>query len=61
MRMMAADDDKREALEKIVVELGRLQGSAKTAGETFVAFLIASAQREATQRCQELNRERETQ
>ncbi len=54
MRMMAADDQKRDALERIVVDLGKLQGLAKTNGETFVAFLIASAQREAGVRCEEL-------
>ena len=59
MRMMAAEDEKREALEKIVVDLGKLQGLAKTNGETFVAFLIASAQREAGARCAEMMSERE--
>ena len=54
MRMMAAENEKREALEKIVVDLGKLQGLAKTNGETFVAFLIASAQREAGARCAEM-------
>jgi hypothetical protein len=56
-----ADDDKRKALENITLDLGRLQGLAKTADETFVAFLIASAQREAASRVQELSvAERET-
>jgi hypothetical protein len=52
--IVAEDDQKREALEKIVVDLGKLQGLAKTNGESFVAFLIASAQREAGVRCEEL-------
>lgn len=47
-------DAKRLALETIVSELSRLQGRAKTADETFVAFLIASAQREAGARYAEL-------
>jgi hypothetical protein len=59
MRTTVADDDKRKALEEIALDLGRLQGLAKIAEETFVAFLIASAQREAAARCQELMRERE--
>jgi hypothetical protein len=59
MSRTVADDDKRKALEQIVLDLGRLQGTAKTAEETFVAFLIASAQREATARFQELEGARE--
>ncbi len=59
MSSTVADHDKRKALEEIVLDLGRLQGLAKTAEETFVAFLIASAQREATSRCQELADARE--
>ncbi len=59
MSRNVADDDKRKALEQIVLDLGRLQGAAKTAEETFVAFLIASAQREATSRFQELSDTRE--
>jgi len=61
MRTVAADDQKRDALEKIVVDLGKLQGLAKTNGETFVAFLIASAQREAGARCEELMGDRQPQ
>ena len=48
---------RRAALENIVTELGRLQGQANTVGETFVAFLIASAQREAGARYAELLKE----
>ena len=54
MRIEDAENVKREALEKIVIDLGKLQGLAKTNGETFVAFLIASAQREAGARCAEM-------
>ena len=50
-------DTKRVALENIVSELSRLQGQARTANETFVAFLIASAQREAGARYAELLKE----
>ncbi len=50
--------ERQKALEEIVLDLGRLQGLAKTADETFVAFLIASAQREAGARCEELMTER---
>lgn len=49
-----ADTEAREVLEQIVLDLGRLQGLAKSKGETFVAFLIASAQREAGVRCEEV-------
>ncbi len=59
MRSIVDDTDKQKALEEIALDLGRLQGLAKTAEESFVAFLIASAQREAASRCQELTRERE--
>jgi hypothetical protein len=59
MRNQIATDDRRKALEEIVLNLGRLQGLAKTADESFVAFLIASAQREAGSRCAELMAERE--
>ena len=45
---------RRKALEQIVLDLGRLQGLARTADETFVAFLIASVQREAGARCEEV-------
>jgi hypothetical protein len=58
MRTAVAASEKRKALEQIVLDLGRLQGLAKTAEETFVAFLIASAQREAGARCNELMDER---
>ena len=54
MRTAVAPSEKRKALEQIVLDLGRLQGLAKTADESFVAFLIASAQREAGSRCNEL-------
>jgi len=54
MSTKVADTEKREALEQIALDLGKLQGLAKTKGETFVAFLIASAQREASARCEEL-------
>jgi hypothetical protein len=54
MRTAVAARDKRKALEQIVLDLGRLQGIAKTAEESFVAFLIASAQREAGSRANEL-------
>jgi hypothetical protein len=54
MRIAVPASEKRKALEQIVADLGRLQGIAKTAGESFVAFLIASAQREAGARCNEL-------
>jgi hypothetical protein len=54
MRTAVAARDKRKALEQIVLDLGRLQGLAKTAEESFVAFLIASAQREAGSRANEL-------
>ena len=47
-------EKKREALETIVEQLSRMQGLAKSVGETFVAFLIASAQREAGARYAEL-------
>ena len=59
MSTTVAATDKRQALEDIVLDLGRLQGLAKTADESFVAFLIASAQREAVARVQELEREPE--
>jgi hypothetical protein len=55
MRTAVAAAEKRKALEQIVMELGRLQGVAKTADESFVAFLIASAQREAGARCNEVS------
>jgi len=58
MRTAVAANDKRKALEQIVLDLSRLQGLAKTAEESFVAFLIASAQREAGSRCNELMDER---
>lgn len=58
MRSGVAADEKRRVLEQIVLDLGRLQGLAKTAEESFVAFLIASAQREAGSRCTELMDER---
>ena len=48
--MIVAEDAKRAALENIVTELSRMQGLAKSVGETFIAFLIASAQREAAAR-----------
>jgi hypothetical protein len=54
MRTAVAPSEKQKALEQIVLDLGRLQGLAKTADESFVAFLIASAQREAGSRCNEL-------
>ena len=41
------------------LDLGRLQGLAKTAEESFVAFLIASAQREAGSRANRLMAVRE--
>ncbi len=59
MSRTVGDDAKRKALEQIVLDLGRLQGTAKTVEETFVAFLIASAQREAISRCQEVTNVRE--
>ncbi len=55
MGTAVAAEEKRKALEKIIADLGRLQGLAKTAEETFVAFLIASAQREASSRCSEFS------
>jgi hypothetical protein len=58
MRTTVPASEKRKALEQIVADLDRLQGLAKSAGETFVAFLIASAQREAGARCNELVDER---
>jgi hypothetical protein len=54
MRNAVPVSEKRKALEQIVGELDRLQGIARTAGESFIAFLIASAQREAGARCNEL-------
>jgi hypothetical protein len=54
--MEIADTARRQALEEIVLDLGKLQGKAKVADESFVALLIASAQREATVRCQEVTR-----
>ena len=54
MRSAVGPLDKRKALEQIILDLGRLQGVAKIAEESFVAFLIASAQREAGARCNEL-------
>jgi hypothetical protein len=59
MRSKVAEIEKRKALEQIVLDLGRLQGLAKTAEESFVAFLIASAQREAGSRANELMAVRE--
>jgi hypothetical protein len=59
MRDQIGAGDRRKALEEIVLNLGRLQGLAKTADESFVAFLIASAQREAGSRCVELMAEGE--
>ena len=53
-RTVSEQDAKRLALEKIVQDLGRLQGQSRQVGETFVAFLIASAQREAGARYAEL-------
>ena len=50
--MVIVEDETK--FEKIVADLGRKQGLAKSAGETFVAFLIASAQREAGARYAEL-------
>ena len=58
MRTAVGAQAKRKALEQIVLDLSRLQGLAKTAEESFVAFLIASAQREAGSRCNELIEER---
>jgi hypothetical protein len=58
MRSAVGPQEKRKALEHIVLDLGRLQGLAKTAEESFVAFLIASAQREAGARCNEVMEER---
>ena len=60
MRSAVGPQEKRKALEQIVLDLGRLQGLAKTAEESFVAFLIASAQREAGARCNELIEARTT-
>ncbi|CAN5184975.1 hypothetical protein BH10PSE9_BH10PSE9_07340 [soil metagenome] len=51
---VSEQDAKRLVLEKVVHDLGRLQGQSRQVGETFIAFLIASAQREAGARYAEL-------
>jgi len=53
-RTLTEQDARRLVLEKVVQDLGRLQGQSRQIGETFVAFLIASAQREAGARYAEL-------
>ena len=53
-RALTEQDARRLVLEKVVQDLGRLQGQSRQIGETFVAFLIASAQREAGARYAEL-------
>ena len=53
-RTVTEQDARRLVLEKVVQDLGKLQGQSRQIGETFVAFLIASAQREAGARYAEL-------
>jgi hypothetical protein len=47
--------ERQKALEEITLTLGRLQGLAKSADESFLAFILASAQRQAALRCRELD------
>jgi hypothetical protein len=49
-----APEQRIRALETTLTELSRLQGVARAADETFIAFLIASAQRAAGARLDEL-------
>ena len=45
---------REKVLEVIVLHLSKLQGLARGIDETFVAFAISSAQRQAALRCEEL-------
>jgi hypothetical protein len=56
MRNVGIEPEKQiHALETTLTELSRLQGLTRSVGETFIAFLIASAQRETGTRLNELN------